>query len=177
MKCILENQTHLSLFPNIHIFYSVFVPILLFSKNSLWQSDAVQSFPAFPPLTNSSFFQLACVCLFANLSHLRNCSPKLIKLPPDQALLLFIGRSVVSERVCTVNITEPILAWPHQYNMDRGPVVHPCFAPHPSHVGSDKTYSEENWLCVYSDDHCLHLIYRKYFPKPCLDMLMPWQQK
>ena len=58
--------------------------------------------------------------------------------------------------VCIVNITEWVLAWPHQYNMDRGLEIQHCTPSPPA-----MTYGEEDWLAVCSDDTCLHRMYRK----------------
>lgn len=142
MKCILENQTLMLLFPNLPIvFYSVFVlHFSLFQKHTVaaWCSAIISSYSTFYQFF---FFQLECASVYKSYSYLRNFSLGLIKLPPDQSLLLFIGHSVVSEHVWTVNITEWILAWPHQYNTGRGAGILPYSAPYPSDVDSEKTYS------------------------------------
>lgn len=103
---------------------------------------------------------LSAARLFANPTDIyRSSPPELITLPPRWALLSSNRPlSLVSEFVCMVNITEWVLAWPHQYNMDRGLEIQ---LQHCSPSPPAMTYGEEDWLAVCSDDTCLHRMYRK----------------
>lgn len=117
---------------------------MLSLKYTLWQLAII---------VNYLLLFSACVTVRKSCSYLQNSSPEVITLPLDWALLLSIGRSVVSECAYSVNITERVLAWPHQYNMDKR-LLAICLStvPHPSHLSPEKIYSKENWLVVYSDD-------------------------
>lgn len=132
--------------------------LLLFPPVSL-SFRYTASLPAIPLFSITR--TLSAVRLFANPTDIyRSSSPELITLPPHWALLSSNRPlSLVSEFVCMVNITEWVLAWPHQYNMDRGLEIQlqHCSPSSPPAM----TYGEEDWLAVCSDDTCLHRMYRK----------------
>lgn len=83
----------------------------------MWQPDGVIT-AAFH--SYSFCFSLNWATGYKSSSYLQNCSPELITLPPDWAVLLDMSGCVVSQCVCSVNTTERVLAWPHQYEPDRG---------------------------------------------------------
>lgn len=131
--------------------------LLLFPPVSL-SFRYTASLPAIPLF--SITLTLSAARLFANPTDIyRSSPPELITLPPRWALLSSNRPlSLVSEFVCMVNITEWVLAWPHQYNMDRGLEIQ---LQHCSPSPPAMTYGEEDWLAVCSDDTCLHRMYRK----------------
>lgn len=119
---------------------------MLSLKCTLWQLDSAI-------IVNYllSFSTWATAC--KSCSYLQNSSPEVITLPLHWALLLSIGRSVVSKCAYSVNITEWALAWPHQYNTDKR-LLAICLStvPHPSHLSPEKIYSKENWLGWWNEN-------------------------
>lgn len=69
---------------------------------------------------------------------------------------------VVSQCVYSVNISQWVPAWPHQYNTGGRTGGEICWQP------AREEHGEENWLAVCTNDKCLRWIQRKYLSSPVL---------